>query len=95
MKRIRSMMMPLVLLATAVMPLSAQAGFDAQDRYEQQKILKAEFERSSRAGGFSDPITALRNLLSGETRSEDVQSSLTNGHSAETELYERRENSAK
>lgn len=95
MNRIKKALVPMLLVSTAVMPLSAQAGFDAQDRHEQQKILKAEFERSSRAGGYSDPITALRNLLSGETRSEDVQPILTNGRSAETELYERRENSAK
>ncbi|MEM7212950.1 MAG: hypothetical protein AAF479_13840 [Pseudomonadota bacterium] len=87
MTRFRSLMVPALLVATVSVPLSAQAGFDEQDRYEQQKILKAEFERSSKAGGYSDPITALRNLLTGETRDRDVQPSITNGPAAEAVLY--------
>ncbi|MEM9062919.1 MAG: hypothetical protein AAGD13_20845 [Pseudomonadota bacterium] len=80
----------IVVLAVAVASTApAQAfGFgDELDRYEQRKVLEAEFERSSQAGGYSDPITAIIELFAGDTKEKDVQTPITNGQDAEQLLY--------
>lgn len=61
---------------------------DALDRYEQRKILEAEFERSSKVGGYTDPITALINLFNGETEEKDVQRTINDGQAAKKFLYQ-------
>lgn len=70
------MLRPCLCAALLTLPTTAFAsGFrdDAQDRYEKQIILKAEFERATEVGGYSNPFTALLQLFAGESREEDIQ----------------------
>ena len=69
-----------MFLAFAALPLSVSAEDDwedGQDRYEQQIILNAEIERAREAAGYSDPISALLRLFSGDGRQADLQVPIT------------------
>ena len=68
-------------------PASAFFKQDGQDRYEQERIREAEFKRASRLGGYSDPISAFMDLISGEVKEKDIQKGISNRYEAEDELY--------
>ncbi len=87
MKRILTTAMIAGTIAAMTMPASAFFKQDAGDRYEQEKIRDAEFKRSSRLGGYSDPISAFMDLLRGEVKDKDLQQGISNRYDAEAELY--------
>ena len=87
MKRILTTAVIAVSIAAMTMPASAFFKQDADDRYEQEKIRDAEFKRSSRVGGYSDPISAFMDLFRGEVKDKDLQQGISNRYEAEAELY--------
>lgn len=76
-----------ITVVTLTHPASAFFREDAQDRYEQEKIREAEFNRSSRLGGYSDPISAFMDLIRGEVKDKDLQQGINDRYEAESELY--------
>ena len=74
-------------LAAMTVPASAFFKQDAGDRYEQEKIRDAEFKRSTRVGGYSDPISAFMDLIRGEVKDKDLQQGISTRYEAEAELY--------
>ena len=85
----RILMTAVILGSFAAMTVPASAFFkqDAGDRYEQEKIRDAEFKRSTRVGGYSDPISAFMDLIRGEVKDKDLQQGISTRYEAEAELY--------
>ena len=87
MKRILSTAIIAGSVAALTTPASAFFKEDAEDRYEQEKIREAEFNRASRLGGYSDPISAFLDLISGDVKEKDLQQGIADRYEAEKELY--------
>ncbi len=87
MKGIISTAIVTATIVTLSSPASAFFRNDAGDRYEQERIRDAEFKRSSRLGGYSDPISAFMDLLNGEVKDKDLQPGISDIYEAEAEIY--------
>ena len=87
MKRILTTAIIVGSISAMTSPASAFLRQDAADRYEQEKIRDAEFKRSSRVGGYSDPISALMDLINGDVKDKDLQQGISSRYEAEEELY--------
>ena len=61
---------------------------DSNAAYEQRIKLKAEWQQAQRAGGYSNPFTALVNLLTGQDTGNAVQPVINDPHSRGVTIYE-------
>lgn len=63
---------------------------DYGERLEKWAIFRAEAKRARELGGYSDPITALCNLFSGNVTERDVQENIIDIQEAREVLNEQR-----
>lgn len=70
--------MRITLIATLLLILPGTAlaagGDESWEMWEARQIMLAEMERARKLGGFSDPLTAVRNIARGQATARDVVS---------------------
>ena len=59
-------------LAAGPLPAIAAGDDESWEMWEQRQVMKAEIERARRLGGYSDPLTAFRNLQAGTATEADI-----------------------
>ena len=61
----------IALLLTGT-PALAAGEDESWEMWEQRQVMLAEIERARRLGGYSDPLTAFRNLQAGTATEADI-----------------------
>ena len=59
-------------LASAIAVALAAGEDESWEMWEQRQVMLAEIERAKRLGGYSDPLTAFRNLRAGTATEADI-----------------------
>lgn len=66
----------LLLLPLGTVPAAGED--ESWEMWEARQIMLAEMERARELGGFSDPLTAARNIANGQSTARDVVSAYSN-----------------
>ena len=57
---------------TTAAPALAAGDDESWEMWEQRQVMLAEIERAKRLGGYSDPLTAARNVANGTATEADI-----------------------
>ena len=59
-------------LAAGPLPAMAAGEDESWEMWEQRQVMLAEIKRAKRLGGYSDPLTAFRNIQAGTATEADI-----------------------